>query len=107
MFNLGIPEIGTIVVLILLVFGPDRLPEVARNAAKVLARFREETSRSLDELKKAAQVDGLDQEIRGVRDEMGRIRSDVKGFATDLTRTVDQPTRTRPQIAPPFDPDAT
>lgn len=75
----GPQELLVIAVVALLVFGPDRLPEVARNAAKWLARLRTETSRSVDELKRAAELEGLDREwrdvsaeLRGTRDELRR-----------------------------------
>jgi TatA/E family protein of Tat protein translocase len=111
--SFGFLEMGTVLVLALLVFGPDRLPEVARNLAKLIARFREETTRSLDELKRVAQVEGLDGDIKGLRDEYGRLKSEVKGFKTDLTRSLDGPSGKAKAkgaaraVAPPFDPDAT
>jgi TatA/E family protein of Tat protein translocase len=40
MFGLGFTEILVILVVALVVFGPDRLPELARNLGKGLAEFR-------------------------------------------------------------------
>lgn len=108
--SVGPLEIGMILVLGLLVFGPDRLPEVARNAAKLMARFRAETSKSIEELKRAAQVEGLDGEIKGIRDEFGKITSDIRNLKTDFTRGLEgstTPTTSKVRAAPPFDPDAT
>jgi sec-independent protein translocase protein TatB len=75
----GPQELLVIAFVALLVFGPDRLPEVARKAARALNRIRAETSRSVDELKRAAELEGLDQqwkdvsaELRGARDELRR-----------------------------------
>jgi sec-independent protein translocase protein TatB len=39
-FNLGFPELLTLAVLAVLIFGPDKLPELARKAARVLRYFR-------------------------------------------------------------------
>lgn len=40
MLNLGTPELLVILVVALLVLGPSRLPEVARQAGKAVAQIR-------------------------------------------------------------------
>jgi sec-independent protein translocase protein TatB len=110
----GPQELMIIAVVALLVFGPDRLPEVARNAAKMINRLRAETTRSVDELKRAAKVEGLDREwkeiskdLRGARDDLRRpfaatdARDPVEGRMPPGTaeRPDDQP--------PPIDLEAT
>jgi sec-independent protein translocase protein TatB len=74
----GPQELLVIAFVALLVFGPDRLPELARNAAKVLNRVRSEMSSSVDELKRAAQAEGLDQEWREVRAELRGTRDELR-----------------------------
>jgi sec-independent protein translocase protein TatB len=106
----GIQELIVIAVVALLVFGPERLPEVARNAAKLLQRFRAETQRSVDELKRAAEVEELDRELRGLGRELRETRDAV---TRDVTRAIRAPgAGTGPPARadddpPPFDPEAT
>lgn len=104
MGNLGFAELLLVAVVALLVFGPERLPGLARDAGRALARFRAETSRSVDDLKRAADLQDLDRELRGIRNDITGIRSSVTGALTasaggDRTRADDAP--------PPVDPEAT
>lgn len=106
MGNLGLQELLVAAVVALLVFGPDRLPELARNAGKALARFRAETSKSVADLKRAAELDDLDRELRGIRDDVRGLRSSVTGAL--VASPADGSTRRRPDDEPPpFDPEAT
>lgn len=104
MGNLGMPEMLVIVVVALLVFGPDRLPELAQQAGRFISRFREETSRSVTELKKAAEIEDLDRELRSMRQEL-------RGVGRELTSGTpspgDEPSRTVRRTPPPTDPEAT
>jgi len=50
-FNLGIPEIGLVLFVALMVFGPDRLPEIARSMGKFMRSFQAETNRAMSDLK--------------------------------------------------------
>ena len=103
MGNFGFAEMLLVAAVALLVFGPERLPELARNAGKMLARFRAETSRSIDDLKRAADLEDLDRELRGLRSDLSAVKSSVTGaFAAEPVRP-----RTRPAEAPPpIDPEA-
>lgn len=101
MGQLGLPEILVIAVLALLVFGPDRLPELARTAGKALAKFRSETSRSIEELKRAADIEDLDRELKSLTRDLRDVRSSV-------TRSLTAEAPKRPADAPPpTDPEAT
>lgn len=105
MGSLGFAEILVVLVIALLVFGPDRLPELARNAGRAMARFRAEASKSVEELKRAADLQGIDDEIRGISGDVRDLRASVTrsltgaGTAGASTRAPDRP--------PPTDPEAT
>ena len=43
-FNLSLPELGIILLIVLVIFGPKRLPEVGRSLGKGIREFRKSTS---------------------------------------------------------------
>lgn len=53
--NIGWGELIVILLVALLVFGPDRLPEMARSVGQFVRNFQRETSKALDELKQATE----------------------------------------------------
>jgi len=104
----GIQELLVIAVVALLVFGPDRLPEVARTAGRVVARFRTEAQRNVRDLRDLAELDALQRELRDVRDELAGGSSSARRRSSGRPRStpaVSSPPP--PRGAPPSDPDAT
>ncbi|MFY9822939.1 MAG: twin-arginine translocase TatA/TatE family subunit [Thermoanaerobaculia bacterium] len=61
MGSLGLPEIGFILVLALLIFGPKKLPEIGRTLGKGMAEFRKATN----ELKRSVNTELALSEVPG------------------------------------------
>ena len=45
MFDIGLPEFAVLAVVALFVFGPDRLPDVARQAGRFVRQIRQMATR--------------------------------------------------------------
>ena len=69
-------------VVAFLVFGPERLPEAARAAGRLLGRIRQETRRNVADLQGMTEVQQLRNELRG-------LRSDLDEAGVDLRRQID------------------
>jgi sec-independent protein translocase protein TatB len=50
-FGVGIPELMVIAVVAVVVFGPDRLPEYARQAGRLVRQFRDLANSAQDQLR--------------------------------------------------------
>ncbi len=114
----GAQELIVIAVVALLVFGPDRLPEVMRNAGRLLARFREQSQQSIDELKRAAEFDEVNKELKDLQRELRQTTSSVGREVRETTASVSRQARGEDVAAdaadtdaalepPPMDPEAT
>ena len=68
MLDIGLGEVIVIAILALLVFGPDRLPKVAADAARALRNVREMATAARRELSDAAGLKDDEELARTVRD---------------------------------------
>ncbi len=75
MFGIGLPELLLILALALIVLGPDKLPQVA----KQIARFMGELKRASDEFKSQLELDA----IKDIRER--NIWDQVEGFGAKMT----------------------
>jgi TatA/E family protein of Tat protein translocase len=67
MFNIGLPELLIIVAIALIVFGPNKLPELARAFGKAMREFKKAT----EEVKESfeAETKGLEEFKQNLTDE--------------------------------------
>lgn len=109
MGNLGMAEVLVVLVVGLLVFGPERLPEMARNVANFVKRFREEASQSVAELKRAADLDGIDEEVRAIQQDMKKLKSSLTESVSGSRSSSPSSTEVAPaeETSPPTDLEAT
>ena len=94
MFNVGGGEIIVVLLLALLLLGPDRLPQAARRVGRVLHELRRMTSGFEEEMRRAIDVDLGD----GRRDQALDRTSEGP---TLVPPTAPQPPTTRPDPVGP------
>lgn len=100
--NLGFQELLVIALVALIVVGPERLPEMARKAGEIVARIRTETSKSMAELKRAAELEDLDRELKAMRQELRQAGREFTGAAQHSVAP-----NSGYEPPPPTDPEAT
>jgi len=54
-FGVGLPEMGLIMVVALLIFGPKKLPEIGRSMGKAIRSFQEASKEFESEFKREAE----------------------------------------------------
>ena len=99
-------EMLTLAFLALIVFGPERLPSMARNIGRTVSRLKTEANSTLDELKRAGDLDELRKaaDVSELRDAAAQLQAeaDAMGHAAEEATTA-----VKERAAPPYDPDAT
>lgn len=104
--DVGFGEMLMLAVLALLIFGPERLPGIARNAGRLIGQVRREATSTFDALRSEVELDelqSLGSDLRRERDELQRrSRIDRRALEARPARRASDD-----DVPPPFDPHAT
>ena len=103
LLDINAPEFLMLLVLAVILFGPERLPDLARKAARLLRYVRTMASSAQEQLTKELGPGFEDMDIRDLNprtfvqkhllDDVEPIIADVKSEITDVGRTVSSSTK--------------
>lgn len=116
MFGIGGGELIFIMFIVLMLFGSDKVPEMARTMGKAMAQLKHATNDIKTEIQKGAEANGLDQKTLtdltgGINSEIDKAKQSLLGdspqsltsFANSLTSEISQVVNT--VEAPPAEAD--
>lgn len=86
LFGIGLPQILLIMIVALLVFGPERLPEMARQAGRMVGQFRAWMQDARSELKTFTEVQ---EEFKTIKEDLANIRKDLSETSQEMLKELD------------------
>jgi len=95
---MGMQEIVIIAIVALIIFGPDRLPEMAGQAGKLLRDARKMTTDLQGEFERESGVNvrelrgQVDREIAGIKGELAGVNSTIQKEANNVKKTAQSAT---------------
>ncbi len=82
MFGIGGGELIFIMFVVLMLFGSDKVPEIARTVGKTMAQIKHATNDIKTEIQKGAEANGLDKQ--SLADLTGNISSEIEKAKENL-----------------------
>ena len=81
------PEIVFILFIVVMVFGADKIPDIARGLGQGMKALRNATNDIKHEITKSAEKQGIDTDLtKDVKKEINRVRDDIEDFTGSVRR---------------------
>jgi sec-independent protein translocase protein TatB len=111
MFGVGLPEVAVILFIAILVFGPDKLPDLARQAGRMAKQMRTFAHQARDELREELGPEYADLNLRDL-DPRTIVKKHIYDAMNEAMNEDDDDARDQvvplgADERPPFDLDAT
>jgi sec-independent protein translocase protein TatA len=82
MFGIGGGELLFIIFIALMLFGSDKIPDVARTMGKAMAQFKNATNEIKSEIQKGADANGIDTSMKQLTstftEEVEKVKSNIE-----------------------------
>lgn len=103
MFGIGGGELIFIIFIALMLFGSDKIPDIARAMGKGMAQLKNATNEIKSEIQKGAEANGLDKTITDITDSFTKEIDEVKaGIDQNITSTVQKNAQDIEEITGPI-----
>ena len=80
-------EIAVILFIVVMVFGADKIPEIARGLGKGMRTLKNATNDIKHEITKSAEKQGIDTDVtKNVTDELKKVKDDFEDFTGSISR---------------------
>ncbi|EKF54011.1 Sec-independent protein translocase TatA/E [Galbibacter marinus] len=80
-------EIVFILIIVVMVFGADKLPGIARELGKGMRQLKNATNEVKSEIQKSAEKNGLDSDFtKGIGEEVTKVKDDLENFTGSVKR---------------------
>jgi sec-independent protein translocase protein TatA len=80
-------EIGFIIFILVMVFGADKIPEIARGLGKGMRTLKNASNDIKGEIQKSAEKQGIDTDFsKDVKKEISKVKEDIEEITSSVKR---------------------
>jgi len=83
------PEIFVVMLIIVMLFGADKIPEIAKGLGKGMRQLKDATNDIKREITESAEKQGLDTEItKDLKKEINKVKDDIDDITGPIKRSL-------------------
>jgi len=95
MFGIGGGEMFVIILVVLMLFGSDKIPEIARGLGKGMQQLKDATNDIKSEIHKSADIDGIKKSLtelgnsdvpNSIGEEITKVKEDIETMSGPIKR---------------------
>lgn len=80
-------EITVILFIVVMVFGADKIPEIAKGLGKGMRTLKNATNDIKHEISKSAEKHGIDTDLtKEINEEIGKVKDNIEDFTGSVKR---------------------
>lgn len=84
---IGGPEIFVIILIVVMLFGADKIPEIARGLGKGMRQIKDATNDIKKEISDSAKNQGIDTDfVRDINKEVKNVKDNIDDFTGPIKR---------------------
>ena len=81
------PEIFIIILIVVMLFGADKIPEIARGLGKTMSQVKNATNDIKSEIKKSAEKQGIDTDFtKDIKDGISKVKDNIDDMTGPIKR---------------------
>lgn len=81
------PEIVVVMLIVVMLFGADKIPEIARGLGKTIRQVKDATNDIKREIKDSAEKQGIDTDFtKDITEGINKVKDDVDDFTGPIKR---------------------
>ncbi len=84
---IGTTEIMFILFIVIMVFGADKIPDIAKGMGKGMRMLRDASNDIKSEITKSADANGIDTSVtKDVKEELSKVKDELEDFTGSVRR---------------------
>jgi len=77
MFDIGMPELIVIMVVAILVLGPDKLPEAMKQVARFMGKAKRMWNDATKDIRQEIELDEMREEMKKYKEELNKLQNSL------------------------------